>query len=202
MYEFIEGKLCHIYPTYLVLLAGGVGYHLTVANPYRFQDYLQEDLRIYVQQVVRQDAIELYGFKDQEEKQLFLTLNKVSGIGPKSAMSILALDDHDGLIQAIEDGDDKYLTKFPGVGKKTSQQMILDLKGNLDFVTTQRDLLGGEATIQSRTGDSQILGEVLEALEGLGYSKREINRVEPHLEKEDFETTQKALSFAFKLLIK
>lgn len=84
-----------------------------------------------VELVVREDAMTLYGFRDHQEKQLFNTLLKVSGIGPKSALSILALDDHAGLIQAIDSGDSTYLTKFPGVGKKTAQQMILDLSGNL-----------------------------------------------------------------------
>ena len=197
MYEFIEGTLLHIHPTYLVLQTNGLGYQLYCANPYRWQDQLLQTAKIYVELVVREDSMTLYGFKDLSEKKLFLTLNKVSGIGPKSAMSILALDDHQGLIQAIESSDSKYLMKFPGVGKKTAQQMILDLQGSLDF---SADFT--HATDSNQALQQQLLEEVFEALLGLGYSQREIKRIEKPLSEETFENTQAALSVAFKLLIK
>lgn len=197
MYEFIEGTLLHIHPTYLVLQTNGLGYQLYCANPYRWQDQLLQTAKIYVELVVREDSMTLYGFKDLSEKKLFLTLNKVSGIGPKSAMSILALDDHQGLIQAIESSDSKYLMKFPGVGKKTAQQMILDLQGSLDF---SADFTS--ATDSTQALQQQLLEEVFEALLGLGYSQREIKRIEKPLSEEKFENTQAALSVAFKLLIK
>ncbi len=197
MYEFIEGTLLHIHPTYLVLQTNGLGYQLYCANPYRWQDQQLQTAKIYVELVVREDSMTLYGFKDLSEKKLFLTLNKVSGIGPKSAMSILALDDHQGLIQAIESSDSKYLMKFPGVGKKTAQQMILDLQGSLDFTADFTNVKDSKQALQE-----QLLEEVFEALLGLGYSQREIKRIEKPLSEESFENTQAALSIAFKLLIK
>lgn len=199
MYEFIEGTLLHIYPTYLVLQANGMGFQLYCANPYRWQESLKQETRIYVELVVREDSMTFYGFKDLSEKTLFLTLNKVSGIGPKSALSILALDDHQGLIQAIEASDSKYLMKFPGVGKKTAQQMILDLQGSLDFAA---DFQSDKADNQQGVQQQQLLEEVYEALLGLGYSQREITRIEKPLSLQQFENTQAALSVAFKLLIK
>lgn len=195
MFEFIEGKLEHIYPNYIVVNAQGIGYLIWCANPFYWEDKLHQIIRCYVEQVVRENTMDLYGFKDHEEKQLFLTLNRVSGIGPKSAMSILAADDNEGLIQAIENKDSKYLTKFPGVGKKTASQMILDLSGKLDFVTTSLEM---DQPIQSA---NKVLVDTLEALEGLGYSKKEINRIEKQLATQTFETTQQALSIAFKLLL-
>lgn len=198
MYEFIEGDLVHIHPTYLVLQANGIGYQLYCANPYRWQEYLAQKVKIFVELIVREDSMTLYGFKELSEKQLFLTLNKVSGIGPKSAMSILALDDHQGLVEAIEASDSKYLMKFPGVGKKTAQQMILDLQGTLDFAENF-----SENKIDNQAAkNKQLLDEVFEALLGLGYSQREIKRIEKPLGEAVFETTQEALSIAFKLLIK
>ena len=137
----------------------------------------------------------LYGFRDHQEKQLFNTLLKVSGIGPKSALSILALDDHAGLIQAIDSGDSTYLTKFPGVGKKTAQQMILDLSGNLDFQAHAQ-------TQASAPVSQQHLEEALEALAGLGYSAKEIKKVEKPLQEAGLNSTQEMLSAAFKLLRK
>lgn len=198
MYEFIEGDLVHIHPTYLVLQANGIGYQLYCANPYRWQEYLAQRVKIFVELIVREDSMTLYGFKELSEKQLFLTLNKVSGIGPKSAMSILALDDHQGLVEAIEASDSKYLMKFPGVGKKTAQQMILDLQGTLDFAENFSE----NKVDHQAAKNKQLLDEVFEALLGLGYSQREIKRIEKPLGEAVFETTQEALSIAFKLLIK
>lgn len=198
MFEFIEGTLVHIYPTYLVLQSNGIGFQVYCANPYRWQDNLKQSAKIYVELVVREDSMTLYGFKDLSEKKLFLTLNKVSGIGPKSAMSILALDDHQGLIQAIEASDSQYLMKFPGVGKKTAQQMILDLQGSLDFAAD----FASETKVGQGVQQQQLLEEVYEALVGLGYSQREIKRIEKQLGEQHFENTQAALSVAFKLLIK
>lgn len=198
MYEFIEGTLETLEPTYLVLNASGIGFRIFVANPYRWQDFVRESVRVYVELVTREDSQLLYGFKDQKELQLFQTLNKVSGIGPKSALAILAIDDHDGLIQAVHSSDSKYLMKFPGVGKKTAQQMILDLEGKLDDFAVHTSAGEEDAAMH----DQQQLDEILEALSGLGYTQREIKRVAPLLEKESFATTQEGLSFAFKQLIK
>lgn len=197
MYEFIEGILITIQPTYVVVNANGIGYRINSANPFSFQDKLQQEIRIYVEQVVRDDSMTLYGFIDENEKTLFLTLNKVSGIGPKSAMSILAAQDHDGLINAIEQGDSKYLMKFPGVGKKTAQQMILDLKGELSL---PNEVIQEQTVLNNPK--SKINEEVLEALVGLGYSQREINRVEKEIQGETFTSAQEGLSLAFKLLLK
>ena len=172
-----------------------MGYRLLCANPYRWQGELHQQVLCPVELVVREDAMTLYGFRDHQEKQLFNTLLKVSGIGPKSALSILALDDHAGLIQAIDSGDSTYLTKFPGVGKKTAQQMILDLSGNLDFQAHAQ-------TQASAPVSQQHLEEALEALAGLGYSAKEIKKVEKPLQEAGLTSTQEMLSAAFKLLRK
>ncbi|MGF3114876.1 Holliday junction branch migration protein RuvA [Facklamia sp. P12937] len=195
MYQYIQGQVKQIQPTYLVLEANGIGYQIWCANPFRWQEKMQESITLFIELVVREDAMLLYGFMDEAEKNLFLQLNKVSGIGPKSALSILALDDQVGLVQAIESADAKYLMKFPGVGKKTAQQMILDLQGKLDLsqMKESEDL---------PTAKNSYLEEVKQALDGLGYSKREIKRIMPKIEKEAIQSTQEGLSLAFKLLIK
>lgn len=195
VYHFMKGKLATIEPTFLVVEVAGIGYQIFCANPYRWQSDLHQEIVLYLELVVREDAMILYGFKDEAEKNLFLQLNKVSGIGPKSALSILALEDQEGLIQAIEAADAKYLMKFPGVGKKTAQQMILDLQGKLDLSQMDKN---PETQVQN----SQLVQAIGQALEGLGYSKREIDRVLPQLEKQKLRSTQEGLSLAFKLLIK
>lgn len=195
MYEYLNGELAHILPTAIVVDVHGVGYQVVFANPYRLQDSLKKQIKVLVQQVVREDSITLYGFISSEERELFQRLISVSGIGPKSAMSILANDDTEGFVNAVESGNVTYLTKFPGVGKKTAQQIILDLKGKFEAVpeeTTKAVVSTNQATLE----------EAKEALLGLGYSAKEITKIWKSLEAAAPSTTQEALKIAFKLLMK
>ena len=195
MYEYLNGELAHILPTAIVVDVHGVGYQVVFANPYRLQDSLKKQIKVLVQQVVREDSITLYGFISSEERELFQRLISVSGIGPKSAMSILANDDTEGFVNAVESGNVTYLTKFPGVGKKTAQQIILDLKGKFEVLpeeTTKAVVSTNQATLE----------EAKEALLGLGYSAKEITKIWKSLEAAAPSTTQEALKVAFKLLTK
>lgn len=195
MYEYLNGELAHILPTAIVVDVHGVGYQVVFANPYRLQDSLKKQIKVLVQQVVREDSITLYGFISSEERELFQRLICVSGIGPKSAMSILANDDTEGFVNAVESGNVTYLTKFPGVGKKTAQQIILDLKGKFEALpeeTTKAVVSTNQATLE----------EAKEALLGLGYSAKEITKIWKSLEAAAPSTTQEALKVAFKLLMK
>ena len=195
MYEYLNGELAHILPTAIVVDVHGVGYQVVFTNPYRLQDSLKKQIKVLVQQVVREDSITLYGFISSEERELFRRLISVSGIGPKSAMSILANDDTEGFVNAVESGNVTYLTKFPGVGKKTAQQIILDLKGKFEAVpeeTTKAVVSTNQATLE----------EAKEALLGLGYSAKEITKIWKALEAAAPSTTQEALKVAFKLLMK
>lgn len=202
MYEYIKGKLVFVGPLYVVLENGGIGYQLQVANPFRFSGSLNQDVTFYIYQAVREDAITLFGFKDYTEKQLYLKLISVSGIGPKSGLSILASDDHLGLIQAIETDNVGYLVKFPGVGKKTAAQIILDLKGKLGELLPDTYWLEEYPVHETTRGQSAVLTEALEALTGLGYSDREVKKILPLLEKENYSNTEEVLRAAFKLLLK
>ena len=195
MYEYLNGELAHILPTAIVVDVHGVGYQVVFANPYRLQDSLKKQIKVLVQQVVREDSITLYGFISSEERELFQRLISVSGIGPKSAMSILANDDTEGFVNAVESGNVTYLTKFPGVGKKTAQQIILDLKGKFEALP--------EETMKAVVSTNQAtLEEAKEALLGLGYSAKEITKIWKSLEATAPSTTQEALKVAFKLLMK
>src|SRR5699024_12465662 len=104
----------------------GIVYEITCANAYEFQSLLNEKTLIYTHHHVREDAMTLYGFKTEDEKYLFTSLISVSGIGPKRAISILGTVDVNEFISAVEAENEKYLTQFPGVGKKTARQIILD----------------------------------------------------------------------------
>ncbi|MDT2828334.1 Holliday junction branch migration protein RuvA [Enterococcus viikkiensis] len=198
MYEYITGRLTFISPSYVVLDVNGIGYQIALGNPYRYSSKMEQSITIYVQQIIREDAHLLYGFETLAEKELFLRLLSVSGIGPKSGLAIMANEDHQGLIQAIEAGDVTYLTKFPGVGKKTAQQMVLDLKGKLTELVDDPMSLFYEGSNDSGTA----LAEAMEALQALGYSPKEIKKVEKALEKETLQNTDDYLRAALKLMMK
>lgn len=183
MYAYIKGTIKDIKPTHIVLESNDIGYLIIVSNPYQ---YTREELTtIYTYHHVREDVFSLYGFKSVEAKQLFERLLTVSGIGPKSALSILATENINDVVLAIENSDVKYLTKFPGIGMKSAQQIILDLKGKL---VIDEKLASIEAS------------ETEQALLALGYKKAEIKRVLKKINEED--TVENMIREALKLLIK
>ena len=126
---------------------------------------------------------------------MFLNLIKVTGIGPKSALAILAASTPNEVKIAIENENEAYLTKFPGIGKKTARQIILDLKGKLT-ITEESELFA-----QADESKNDVLEEAVLALEALGYSKREITKVKKSLEKETFDTVDACVKRALALLI-
>lgn len=199
MYEYIIGKITAIYPAYIVIEVNGIGYQIASGNPYRYSGKMNQEVKLFVHQVIREDAHTLYGFNSLEEKQLFLRLISVSGIGPKSGLAIMANDDHEGLISAIEMGDITYLTKFPGVGKKTAQQLVLDLKGKLGELSGE---LTGSVVMELFTTNHSALDEAISALQALGYSERETKRVHKLLLEESLQTTDEYLRAGLKLMMK
>ena len=197
MYEYLTGLVTVVAPQYIVVDVNGVGYKLLVANPYRYQEDRTKKVQVYVYQAVREDNISLFGFTDQNEKKLFMQLINVSGIGPKSALAILANPDHQGLVDAITNNNVNYLTKFPGIGKKTASQIVLDLRDKLTnesssslFATTQ---LTVDATV------NRELKDALEALAALGYKERDIKKVQKTLMKEEQMATDEYLRQALRL---
>ena len=158
MYAYIKGVVTKVQPSYIELESNNIGYLIKMPNPYVFK--LFDVVTVYVYQKVSEDAIDLYGFKTSEEKELFLKLISVNGIGPKSALSILATGDVSGIINAIELGNSTYLTKFPGIGTKASQQIVLDLKGKINF----------------NVSETNEQNELAEALSSLGYNKKDIEK--------------------------
>ena len=197
MYEYLRGVITEVTPYYIVVDVNGVGYQVYVANPFKYEEDEHAEQKVFVYQAVRDNDISLYGFKNSSEKQLFLD---VSGIGPKSALAILANDDNRGLINAINSDDDGYLTKFPGIGKKTAKQIILDLKGKLSDVDS--DMLTGQDNLNlDLNASSPYLKESLEALRALGYTKTEVKRISKKLEKYDGKSTDDYLRQGLRLLM-
>ena len=153
---------------------------------------------------VREDAQQLYGFKTIEERELFKKLIQVSGIGPKSALAILASGNPSHVITAIEMEDEKYLVKFPGVGKKTARQMILDLKGKLGSLLEKVELPSAEDELPlfGVNPYQHELDEAMLALHALGYSEKELEKIKPQLsEKEDLHNDGKLYEICIKTFV-
>lgn len=202
MIAYIHGKVEAVTDTVVVVEANGVGYEIICANPFRFQDKLAERVKIHTYHHVREDAQILYGFSKTDEKTLFSQILNVSGIGPKGALAIVANAGIDEFILAIEDENEKFLTGFPGVGKKTARQMILDLKGKLSFVVTQSVQPGSEQTTMNRSGaDSVEVTEALQALKSLGYSDRELKAITPELRQVEIKSTDDLVRRGLALLM-
>ncbi len=160
MYAYIKGFIKDIESDYIVVDNNGVGYLVYTASPYSFE--MDKEYTVYLYQYVREDEITLYGFKTLEEKQLFVRLISVKGLGCKMALPMLATGSPEGIIDAIERENILYLKKFPKIGDKVARQIILDLKGKL---------------AKSDEVPSQTSDELVDALRSLGYKASDINKV-------------------------
>ncbi len=172
MYAFIEGEVCEKANGSLVLLAGGVGWQLSCSNNTLQAAPAQGGkMRCYTFLSVREDAMELFGFSTREEKELFLQLTSVSGIGPKTALGLLGSMPLRDLNLAILLGDVNALSRAPGIGKKTAQRIALELKDKV----SQESVSGPDvaaAPVVSASGAGAV-SEAVEALIALGYSSME-----------------------------
>ena len=130
---------------------------------------------------------------------MFHSLIKVTGIGPKSALAILAASSPNGVKRAIENENDAYLTQFPGIGKKTARQIVLDLKGKVTI--TEEDSESLLKVDVNNDEQSQVVKEAMLALEALGYSKRELSKVEKVLNKQSVSSVDEAVKVGLQTLV-
>lgn len=173
MIDFVRGKVALLLEDCIVVDVGGIGYRVFTPNPFFFQKQMDETVTVYTHHHVREDAISLYGFTTREEQSLFRKLLDVSGIGPKGALAILSGTRPSQLVVAIEQENVGLLTKLPGIGKKTAQRMILDLKGKLDEFESVVPGLDVKPYKTVGGSDQPIYSEAKEALISLGYSSSE-----------------------------
>lgn len=158
MLDFIRGKTVTVKPDRIVIQVGSIG--LSVKVPIRVSQLIsrEDEVQIFTTLTLKEDSIELYGFLELYEKELFEELIKISGIGPRTAINIISTYDRDTLQNIIEKEDIKSLSKVPGIGKKNAQRIILELKGVLPSLTYEQD---------------RIFEDILLALVNLGYKKIE-----------------------------
>ena len=184
MFDYLKGKITKQLANYIVIDVNGVGYKVYTPNPYKFKE--NEETMVYVYNHIREDENSLYGFTTYEERELFLKLIGVKGLGPKMALPILATGSISGIVDAIDRENILYLKKFPKIGDKVAKQIILDLKGKLSSI---------ECTDVNNSSE-----DLAAALEALGYKESDIKsviaRVDPSLPIEN------QIKEALKLLLK
>ncbi|MBR0268115.1 MAG: Holliday junction branch migration protein RuvA [Clostridia bacterium] len=174
MYAFIEGEVCEKLNGSLTLLAGGVGYLLNCSNnTLQAAPALGEKMRCHTFLSVREDAMELFGFATREEKELFLQLTSVSGIGPKTALGLLGSMPLRDLNLAILLGDVNALSRAPGIGKKTAQRIALELKDKISQADVSASAANMPAAASAVFTNADSASEAVEALIALGYSSTE-----------------------------
>lgn len=183
MYSYIKGVVTIVEASHVVLENNGIGYLIYVSNPYSYK--INEEVLIYIYQQVREDENTLYGFKNKEDKDLFLKLISVKGLGPKMALPMLSGDNKDGIHDAIETGNINYLKKFPKIGDKVARQIILDLKGKLELDVKE---------------DNKNLTELTETLKSLGYKPCDIKRILPSIDTSI--SLEQQVKEALKMLLK
>ncbi len=183
MFDYIKGLVTKTVANYVVIDVNGVGYKIYTPNPYKFKEGNIETSFVYNH--VREEENVLYGFKTEEEREMFLKLIDVKGLGPKMALPILATGSINGIIDAIERENILYLKKFPKIGEKVARQIILDLKGKLNTIEK----------VEETSSDELIL-----ALEALGYKTNDIKVVVPKID--NTLNIESQIKEALKLLLK
>lgn len=188
MLSYIKGTITMIEGNTVVIEANKIGYLIKTPTPFNFKIGMEATIYTYLH--VREDLLELYGFCKKEEKDLFLQLISVKGLGPKGALAILASGQIEEVIDAINKADSKFLQRFPGIGAKASQQIVLDLHGKLNFTHT------------SSAFESPKVTKIKDALKGMGYTSSELKAVTSILEENIDKDETELLRIALKKLVK
>ncbi|MFI4003529.1 Holliday junction branch migration protein RuvA [Clostridium perfringens] len=183
MYEYIRGQFQGISKDYVVIELNNIGYKIfTSGNTMSNMPKVGDEVLLYLEQIVREDFIGLYGFTTREELEMFKILLSINGVGAKAALSLLSISTVNNLKYAIMMGDEKHITRATGIGKKTAQRIILELKDKLkpdELTSEEGQLIEG---INDNSDYSFNINETLSALMALGYTEKEAQKA---LEKVD-----------------
>ena len=202
MYSYIKGVLAELEEDAIVVETGGIGYHIyTTGQTFSRLPSLGDEVKIYTYLYIREDAMLLYGFCSKDELRVFKLLLGVSGIGPKGALAILSVMTTDDLRFAVLSGDAKAISAAPGIGKKTAEKLIIELKDKLNLEEVLENKANGDGFQESNTsgGTSEIQSEAVQALVALGYGSTESLRAVKKVSAE-CETVEDVLKAALKNL--
>lgn len=176
MYEYIKGSYMGIVKDYVVVENNKIGYKIfTSGNTMANMPKINDEVTLYIEQIVREDFIGLYGFATKEELEMFKLLLGINGVGAKAAMSLLSISSVTNLKYAIIIGDEKTITRAPGIGKKTAGRIILELKDKLKS-TEVIESVDSENMVEMIEDYSNNISEALAALISLGYTEKEAEK--------------------------
>ena len=199
MIYYVKGILTEYTEEGVVIEAGGVGYQITVpASLLAELPQPGEDVKLYTYYQVAEDARRLFGFASRDERSLFMQIIKVSGIGPKLAVSVLGTLTPDALRLAVVSGDVKAIAQAPGMGKKTAEKLILELKDKIDLAAVLQKPAAGPSSAPTVISDA--FTEAVAALQALGYSSSEALKTVRSIEAADDWTVDQILQEAFRKL--
>ena len=197
MIAFVRGKVDYIGKNYCFIDTGTIGYRIFMAAGDLQGLSIGQSVKLYTHLGVREDALTLYGFATKEAYNLFMQLITVSGIGPKGALGILSGSKVDAFYLAIQSKDLKYLTKLPGIGKKTAERMLLELKGKIGTINgVQEGFADSTGTVNTDTP----MGEAIAALVSLGYVNSEIVPILQKIEDKDKLSAEELIRSALKMM--
>lgn len=197
MIGFVKGRIDEISEENVVVDIGGIGCNVKISSETAAQlSGVNEEVKLYTYTCVREDLFQLYGFLTRDELEIFKKLITVNGIGPKGGLAILSVMSADNLRFAIIAGDAVAIAKAPGIGKKTAERVILDLK---DKVSIEDTFVSKEMTqLTEKTVDKQAKNEAVEALTALGYSASDALRAVNMVSFEEDMSVETILKLALK----
>ncbi|WMJ81262.1 Holliday junction branch migration protein RuvA [Clostridium sp. MB40-C1] len=171
MYEYIKGKYVGIKKEYIIIENNNTAYKIYTSGSTMSQmPNKSQEVKLYIEQIVREDFIGLYGFLTEEEREMFNLLLTINGVGAKAALSLLSISSVNNLKASIVSSDYGMLTKAPGIGKKIAQRIILELKDKIDITNEQLD---EKNLVNISDSIEKNLAEALQALISLGFSEKE-----------------------------
>lgn len=202
MYAYIKGILEETAEDAVVVEASGIGYNIKVSTA--TADLLPgigSEVKIYTYTLVREDAFSLYGFLSRDDLDIFKKLITVSGIGPKGGLAILSVMSADALRFAVMAGDSKAIAKAPGIGAKTAERVILDLRDKISVEDTLRSVgAAGDAAAAAGMADNRMKREAIEALVALGYSTSDATAAVKKVDVGEDATSESILKMALKYM--
>jgi Holliday junction DNA helicase RuvA len=174
MFSYLKGELTEIHTDHIVVETGGIGYMLVISGQAMTElPPVGSDIKVYTYLYLREDILMLYGFLDRDELDVFKLLIGVSGIGPKGAIGVLSALSPDDLRFAVLAGDSKAISKAPGIGAKTAQRVVLELKDKLSLEEALEKKQENSARVLADTSGSSVKNDAVLALTALGYSSSE-----------------------------
>lgn len=180
MFAYIKGSLEMKFKNYIVIDVGGLGYKIFMSeNAINTVGNIGDITKVYTYYRVREDDVSIYGFKTQEELRMFELLLSVSGVGAKSALVMLSCIEPSDFAIAVISNDVKVLTKIPGIGNKSAQRIILELKDKLKDIQAEEDI---QSSKETHVDNSENIQEAISGLMVLGYSRKDIEKAFEHLD--------------------